>query len=147
MASKAEMGSNAVKGTGITDLDFIIIQILGLLRRTGYAQKTNNLFPYITCLETNGPKLLGKFLEGKRLKTCRTDNCVKNRFYTKFRRSIRFFNDCIKRFWKKQIKPLKLTLIQKFVNYLPESDVELSSCSQQHRLSVNGILRVDLDLK
>lgn len=48
----------------------------------------------------------------------RTDNCVKNRFYSRFRRSIRSVNEFIKLFWKKTFKQLKPNFISKVIEMI-----------------------------
>ena len=45
----------------------------------------------------------------------RTDNCVKNHLYSKFRKVIRYINDQIETKFKKKFKPLKIDFIYKLI--------------------------------
>lgn len=45
----------------------------------------------------------------------RTDNCVKNHFYSYFRKCIKIVNCLINSHCKKRIRPIKLTIINKIV--------------------------------
>ena len=45
----------------------------------------------------------------------RTDNCVKNHFYSKMRKAIRKLNKIIYQYFKKEMKEIKLSVLYKIV--------------------------------
>ena len=50
----------------------------------------------------------------------RTDNCVKNHFYSKLRKAIRKLNKAIHDFFKKEFKEIKITILYKLIEAADE---------------------------
>ena len=50
----------------------------------------------------------------------RTDNCVKNHFYSKLRKSIRKLNKTIHDFFKREFKEIKITILYKLIEAADE---------------------------
>jgi hypothetical protein len=67
----------------------------------GRLKKNKNYIGCIMRLAINGQSLHRNFLGGRSCILCRTDNCVKNHFYAKLRKSLRHLNKVIKNNFKK----------------------------------------------
>ena len=50
----------------------------------------------------------------------RTDNCVKNHFYSKMRKAIRKLNKVIHQYFRKELKEIKFTVLYKIVEATDE---------------------------
>ena len=48
----------------------------------------------------------------------RTDNCVKNHFYSQFRKAIRVVNELIKLYYKKSTNTIRPNIIRKIVEVI-----------------------------
>ena len=71
-------------------------------------------------LATSGPSYLKNCLEGILCLLPRTDNCVKNHFYSKLRKSIRKLNKTIHDFFKREFKEIKITILYKLIEAADE---------------------------
>ena len=71
-------------------------------------------------LGINGLWSLKKCLAGKTILSFRTDNCVKNHFYSKLRKSIRKLNKVIHDSFKKEFKDIKITILYKLIEAADE---------------------------
>lgn len=60
----------------------------------------------------------------------RTDNCVKNHFYSQFRKAVRIVNDLMKKCLKKSYKPIKPNFINKIIE-ITESEHRKSTMSEE----------------
>lgn len=109
------MENNVVKGTKFADPGTTITWMTKYPKLNGLPKRTKLSYSFTTSWETDGHSLHVKLREGTKLHKYRTDNCVKNRFYSRFRRSIRNVNELIKIFWKKKFKQLKPTFISKVI--------------------------------
>lgn len=63
--------------------------------------------------------------------TFRTDNCVKNHFYSKLRKSIRKLNKAIHDYFKKEFKEIKITILYKLIEAADEKFKNSSSTDEE----------------
>ena len=66
-------------------------------------------------LEINGLLFLKNYQEGIFKLSIRTDNCVKNHFYSKLRKAIRKLNKIIHDNFRKEFKEIKITILYKII--------------------------------
>jgi hypothetical protein len=88
-ASREDRASSAGKGTDKISKDGIIIWCQGFQRRSGRNPKRKNYFPFIKASVISGPLLRNICLAGTTFLLSRTDNSIKNYFYSTVRRSLR----------------------------------------------------------
>jgi hypothetical protein len=69
-----------------------------------------------------GRKYRANSLEGIRLYNIRTDNSVKNKFFSKYRRAIKNINQTLNHSQKFKVKDLKIGLVYKLINFLERKD-------------------------
>lgn len=69
---------------------------------------------------TDGLRFLDILMEGIIALILRTDNCVKNKLYSKLRKAMKFINDSIQTRFRKRFKPLKVTFIYKMIEMADE---------------------------
>ena len=55
-----------------------------------------------------------------KISICRTDNCVKNHFYSKLRKSLRHLNKIVKKNFKKEFRELKIGALYKIIEGFEE---------------------------
>ena len=67
-------------------------------------------------LEINGQSLLNNYQEGNSFSRSRTDNCVKNHFYSKLRKAQRKLNKIIHDHFRKEFKEIKSTALYKIID-------------------------------
>jgi hypothetical protein len=72
----------------------------------------------------------------------RTDNCVKNHFYSKLRKALKKLNRVVKRSLKKELKEVKPNVLYRIVEVveekfkeIPKFDKEFSNCSNSKAAS------------
>lgn len=80
---------------------------------------------------TNGPSLLKISQESKFLKNFRTDNCVKNHFYSKLRKALRHLNKVIKQNFRKEFKEMKIGVIYKIIEALEDRFKESTAIDEE----------------
>ena len=71
-------------------------------------------------MEISGQSYLKSYPEGKNKKLSRTDNCVKNHFYSKLRKAIRKLNKTIHDHFRREFKEIKITILYKIIEAADE---------------------------
>lgn len=115
-----ETANNADKGFYFWNLGTRQSYNLHLFISSGRNNKKNWCTNFMTKLEINGPWSLKKWKEGKSRNYWRTDNCVKNHFYSNLRKAIRKLNKAISDNFRSEIKEIRPIVLYKIIEATDE---------------------------
>ena len=121
MANSAERGETFFTPDSTTTWICKSVSASGRLRRSSC---------FLNCMmsgEIDGPPSLGKSPEGNKCFNGRTDNCVKNHFYSYLRKSMKTINSLIRSFMRKTTREIKSTIVTKIISIIEMYHQNLNS--------------------
>lgn len=77
-----------------------------------------------------------------RFPPCRTDNCVKNHFYSKLRKILRKLNSIIHTYLRKECRPINIGILYKVVEATEERFKEDPCCGFEVSIACQGIMKL-----